>query len=92
MDLPQLPNNRLILNGHKLHTQQDLLDYISQRLKVSPSIQSLDQLIKVLKEYKDLQIAVRHGDTFLQNEKLAEKVLVFAHLEKCGPIKVTGKK
>jgi hypothetical protein len=82
MNLPQLPNNRLILNGHKLHTQQDLLDYVSKRLQVSPNIQSLEQLVNVLKAYKELQIAVRHGDTFLQNETLASKVLVFAHLEK----------
>ena len=61
----QLPNNRLILNGHKLHTEQDLLDYVSKRLKQKDPIVSLDMLVKILSMYEGLQIAIRHSDTFL---------------------------
>lgn len=65
MNLPQLPNNRLILNGHKLHTEQDMLAYVSKRLKQKEVIVSLDMLVKILSSYKELQIAIWHSDTFL---------------------------
>ena len=63
--LPLLPNNRLILNGHKLHTQQDMLVYVSKRLKQKDPVVSLAMLVKILSSYKELQIAIRHSDTFL---------------------------
>jgi hypothetical protein len=65
MNLPQLPNNRLILNGHRLHSVNDLFAYVSRRLKRSEIIDTIDQLIEILSNYKPLQIAIRHGDTFL---------------------------
>ena len=63
--IAQLPNNRLILNGHKLHSVNDLFTYVSKRLKISETIDSLDQLIATLSNYETLQIAIRHSDTFL---------------------------
>ena len=63
--LPLLPNNRLILNGHKLHTEQDMLAYVSKRLKQKDPIVSLDMFVQILSNYDQLQIAIWHSDTFL---------------------------
>ncbi len=89
MNLPQLPNNRLILNGHKLHTEQDLLAYVSKRLKQKHPIVSLDMLVQILSSYDELQIAIRHSDTFLWSEKESSRTAIIKTLEKHRVVKIT---
>ncbi len=89
MNLPQLPNNRLILNGHKLHTEQDMLAYVSKRLKQKDPIVSLDMLVQILSSYDELQIAIRHSDTFLWSEKESRRTAIIKILEKHRLVKIT---
>lgn len=89
MNLPPLPNNRLILNGHKLHTQQDMLAYVSKRLKQKNPIVSLDMLVKILSAYDQLQIAIWHSDTFLWSEKEGRRGAVVQTLQKHRLVKMS---
>lgn len=89
MNLPQLPNNRLILNGHRLHSVNDLFAYVSRRLKRSEIIDTIDQLIEILSNYKPLQIAIRHGDTFLWSESEKKKTEIIKALEQHRVVKIT---
>ena len=89
MNLPQLPNNRLILNGHKLHTEQDMLAYVSKRLKQKTPIISLDMLVQILSSYDELQIAIRHSDTFLWSESEKKKNEIIKTLQKHRLVKIT---
>jgi len=85
----QLPNDRLILNGHKLHTVNDLFAYVSKRLKISESIHSIDQLIAILSNYETLQIAIRHSDTFLWSESEKKRTEIIKALEQHRLVKIT---
>ena len=89
MNLPPLPNNRLILNGHKLHTKQDMLAYVSKRLKQKDPIVSIDMLVHILSTYKELQIAIRHSDTFLWSESEKKRTEIIKALEKHRLVKIT---
>ncbi|MEI6426010.1 MAG: hypothetical protein WCO66_01520 [Candidatus Absconditabacteria bacterium] len=89
MNLPPLPNNRLILNGHKLHTEQDMLAYISKRLKQKQIIVSLDMLVQILSNYDELQIAIWHSDTFLGSEKEVRRTAIIETFEKHRLVKIT---
>ena len=89
MNLPQLPNNRLILNGHKLHSVNALFAYVSKRLKILETIHSIDQLIEILSTYEMLQIAIRHSDTFLWSESVAKRTAIITTLEQHRLVKIT---
>jgi hypothetical protein len=45
-----------------------------------------------LKNYENLNIAVRHADTFLKDESRAKHDEIIKLLEKFGTVKQTGKK
>lgn len=64
---PPLPSNRLILNGHKIHSVTDLLSYLNKRLQTT-LFQTPVDFQELLNHYPGLTIAIRHGDTFLQDE------------------------
>lgn len=87
--LPALPNNRLILNGHKLHTEQDMLAYVSKRLKQKEAIVSLDMFVQSLSSYDELQIAIWHSDTFLWSEKESRRAAVIEIFQKHRLVKIT---
>lgn len=87
--LTPLPNNRLILNGHKLHSCEAMFAYITKRLKLAAAVSDFAWLTQVLKQYNNLTIAVQHADTFLQDETATSRNQIIKQLEKIAPIKIT---
>lgn len=82
-----LPNNRLILNWHKINSLGDLFAYTSKRLKAN--IYDFDSLWKTLSEYKDLQIAIWHWDTFLSEESKITQQKTISLLSEYWTMKIT---
>lgn len=87
--LSSLPNNRLILNGHRIFSLNQLFDYCSKRLK--SEITDEKSFFQVLNRYRNLKIAVWHGDTFLQEENAEAQGQILKLLNQCGEVKVTKK-
>ena len=54
----ELPNNRLILNGHRIASIKQFYEYLTRKFKTS--VNNTEDL-KILKEYKELKIAIRHA-------------------------------
>lgn len=65
---PPLSSNRLILNGNKLHTLEQLLAYITHRLKLTQAIVDQHEISQHLAHYPELTIAIWHSTHFLQDE------------------------
>lgn len=63
--------------------------YITKRLKLKIVISDFVWLEQVLKQYDNLTIAVRHADTFLQDETATSRNQIIKQLEKIAPIKIT---
>ena len=61
----ELPNNRLILNGHRIANLKQFYEYLSKKFKTT--IKKPEDL-RILNEYKDLNIAIRHAWSFLEEE------------------------
>ena len=61
-----LPNNKLILNWHRIFNIKQLFEFFSKKFRCE--VDSLLDIEKILKNYEDLNIAVWHADTFLKNE------------------------
>ena len=76
-----LPNNKLILNGHRILDMNQLFE-----------VKSKSDIEDILKNYENLNIAVRHADTFLKDETSAKHDEIIVLLEKFGTVKQTGKK
>ena len=87
MEKPQ--NNRLILNWHKIFKINDLFWYFSK--KFESKIDSESEIQKTLKNYKDLNIAIWHADTFLKDEKKEIHDNIIKLLEKYWTVKQTWK-
>lgn len=85
----QLPNNKLILNWHRILDIKQLFEFFSKRFK--SEINSESEIENVLKDYKGLNIAVRHADTFLKNETTTKHDEIIKLLEKYGTVKQTWK-
>lgn len=88
--LPALPNNRLILNGHKILNQDQLFASISKRLKTT--VLDRQELRKLLSSYQGLHIAIWHGDSFLEEENEATQKEIVLLLSELGTLKISGKK
>jgi hypothetical protein len=73
MKFKSLPKNTLILNGHKIHSIDDLFQYITQRLSLENTMTTIEQLQEYKKQYQINHIKIRHADTFLQHESLQKK-------------------
>ena len=54
----ELPNNRLIINGHRIVDLKQFYAYLTKKFKMPISKQ---EDLKILNEYKDLKIAIRHA-------------------------------
>lgn len=87
--LPPLPNDRLILNGHRIFNLNQLFETISKRLKTE--ITDKNSIFQVLKHYHNLKIAIWHGDTFLQEENEETQQDILNLLNQCGEVKITKK-
>lgn len=86
----QLPNNKLILNWHKILDMNQLFEFFSKKFK--SEVNSESNIENILKDYEDLSIAIRHADTFLKDETSDKRGEIIEMLEKCGTVKQTWKK
>ena len=66
-----------------------LFEFFSKKFK--REINSESNIEEILKNYKDLNIAVRHADTFLKDEKQDKHDEIIKLLEKHWIVKQTGK-
>ncbi len=85
-----LLNNKLILNWHRIFNMNELFLFFSKKFKTK--LISESDIEKILKNYKNLNIAVRHADTFLKDETKDKRDEIIKLLEKFGPVKQTWKK
>ena len=85
-----LPNNKLILNWHRILDMNQLFEFFSKKFK--SEIKSESDIKDILKDYENLNIAVRHADTFLKYETSAKHDEIIEMLEKFWTVKQTGKK
>ena len=67
-----------------------LFEFFSKKFK--SEIKSESDIENILKNYENLNIAVRHADTFLKNESSAKHDEIIEMLEKFGTVKQTWKK
>lgn len=86
----QLTNNKLILNWHKIFNMNQLFEFLSKKFK--SEVKSESDIVNILKIYENLNIAIRHADTFLKDESSAKHDGIIKLLEKFGTVKQTGKK
>jgi len=85
-----LPNNKLILNWHRILDMNQLFEFFSRKFK--SEINSESDIEDILKNYENLNIAFRHADTFLKDESVTKHDEIIELLEKCGTVKQTWKK
>ena len=86
----QLPNNKLILNWHRIFNMNQLFGFFTKKFK--SEVKSESDIEEILKGYENLNIAIRHADTFLKDETLDKHNEIIELLEKYGTVKQTGKK
>jgi hypothetical protein len=67
-----------------------LFEFFSKKFKCE--VKSESDIENILKNYENLNIAVRHADTFLKYETLDKHDEIIGLLEKLGTVKQTGKK
>ena len=84
-----LPNNRLILNWHRIFNVKQLFEFLTKKFR--SEINSLSDIENILKNYKNLSIAIRHSDTFLKDKSKIKHDELLKLLEKHGTVKQTGK-
>lgn len=66
-----------------------LFQFLSKKFK--SEINSESEIENILKNYKDLNIAVWHADTFLKDETTTKHNKIIKLLEKYGTVKQTWK-
>ena len=84
------PTNRLILNWHRIFNMNQLFEFFSKKFKSEVKFKS--DIENILKNYENLNIAVRHADTFLKDETTTKHDEIIELLEKYGTVKQTGNK
>lgn len=67
-----------------------LFGFFSRKFK--SEIKSESDIEDILKNYENLNIAVRHADTFLKDETITKHDEIIELLEKFGTVKETWKK
>lgn len=86
----KLPNNKLIINWHRIFNMNQLFEFFSK--KFESEVKSESDIENILKNYENLNIAVRHADTFLKDETTAKHDEIIELLEKFWTVKQTWKK
>ena len=81
--------DKLILNWHRIFSINQLFEFFSKKFK--SEINSESEIEDILKNYKDLNIAVWHADTFLKDETTKKHDKIINLLEKYGIVKQTWK-
>ena len=85
----QLSNNKLILNWHRIFNINQLFEFFSKKFKTEIKLEF--DIEKILKNYDNLNIAIRHSDTFLKDETSEKCEKIIELFEKYGTVKQTGK-
>jgi len=85
----QLPNNKLILNWRRIFNMNQLFEFFAKKFKYE--VKSESDIENILKNYKNLSIAIRHSDTFLKDETIVKHDEILKLLEKHGTVKQTWK-
>lgn len=85
-----LENNKLILNWHRILNMNQLFEFFSKKFK--SEVKSKSDIENILKDYENLNIAVRHANTFLKDETITKHDEIIKLLEKYGTVKQTWKK
>jgi hypothetical protein len=67
-----------------------LFEFFSKKFK--SEIKSESDIENILKNYENLNIAVRHADTFLKDETIVKHNEIIELFEKYGTVKQTRKK
>ena len=67
-----------------------LFEFFSKKFK--SEVKSESDIDGILKGYENLNIAVRHADTFLKDETIVKHDEIIELFEKYGTVKQTGKK
>jgi len=67
---------------------QQLFFYLSKKFKTEVSEEQ--EVQELLSTYKELKIAIWHGDTFLQEENSETQDMILKVLRNCGEMKITG--
>jgi len=86
----QLPSNKLILNWHRIFNMNQFFEFFLKKFK--SEVKSESDIEEILKGYENLNIAIRHSDTFLKDETLDKHDEIIELFEKYGTVKQTGKK
>ena len=81
--------DKLILNWHRIFNMNQLFKFFSKKFK--SEIKSESEIEDILKNYKGLNIAVWHADTFLKDETTTKHDEIIKLLEKYGTVKQTWK-
>ena len=84
-----LPNNKLILNWHRIFNTKQLFEFFSKKFKCD--VHSDSEIEEILKNYKNLDIAIWHCDTFLKDENKDKHRKIIQLLEKYWTVKQTWK-
>ncbi len=85
----QLPNNKLILNWHRIFNMNQLFEFFSKKFK--SDVDSEFRIENILKNYDNLNIAIRHSDTFLKEENEVMHNKIIELLQKYWTVKQTWK-
>ena len=64
-----------------------LFEFFSKKFK--SEVKSKSDIENILKDYENLNIAVRHADTFLKDETITKHNEIIKLLEKYGTVKQT---
>lgn len=84
-----LPNNKLILNWHRIFNINHFFEFFTKKFR--SEVNSVSGIENILKNYKNLSIAIRHSDTFLKDESKLKHDEMLKLLEEYGTVKQTWK-
>ena len=87
--MDQLPNNRLILNWHRIFNVKQLFEFFSKKFK--SEVNTILEIEKILQHYKWLNIAIWHSDTFLKDETMEKHDEIIKLQQKYWTVKQTRK-
>ena len=81
--------DKIILNWHRIFNMSQLFKFFSKKFK--SEVKSESDIENILINYENLNIAVRHADTFLKDESQNKHDGIIKLLEKYGTVKQTWK-
>lgn len=87
--MENLPNNKLILNWHRIFDLTQLFQNFSKKFNTRVNLES--DIENILNNYVNLNISIWHSDTFLKDESKDKHDEIIKLLEKHWTVKQTWK-